>query len=226
MPIGSFVNAATVVTGSLIGMLVRDRLSENIKAIIFQAVGLATLVLGVQMALQVEDFLILIFSLIFGGILGELVRLDTRMENAGDRLKARLQSENAGFTEGLITAFLIFCVGSMTFMGALNEGLTGNRDLILTKAILDGFTSIVLASVYGAGVLLSAVPLFIVQAGLTLMAGSLEPWLSAVLINQLTALGGALILGIGLNLLEIKAIKTMNLLPGLLVVTILTMIFL
>mgnify|MGYP006300249093 CR=1 FL=1 len=226
MPVGSLVNAATVVTGSLIGMLVRDRLPEAIKAIIFQAVGLATLVLGVQMALQVEDFLILIFSLIFGGILGQLLRLETRMERAGDRLKARLQSENDGFTEGLITAFLIFCVGSMTFMGALNEGLTGNRDLILTKAILDGFTSIVLASVYGVGVLLSAVPLFIVQAGLTLMAGSLEPWLSPVLINQLTALGGALILGIGLNLLEIKAIKTMNLLPGLLVVTILTMIFL
>lgn len=226
MPIGSLVNAATVVSGSLIGIIVRDRLSENIKVIIFQAVGLATLVLGVQMALQVEDFLILIFSLIFGGIVGELARLETRMERAGDRLKARLKSDNAGFTEGLITAFLIFCVGSMTFMGALNEGLTGNRDLILTKAILDGFTSIVLASVYGAGVLLSAIPLFIVQASLTLLAGSLEPWLSPVLINQLTALGGALILGIGLNLLEIKAIKTMNLLPGLLVVTILTMIFL
>ena len=226
MPVGSLVNAATVVTGSLIGMLVRDRLPEAIKAIIFQAVGLATLVLGVQMALQVEDFLILIFSLIFGGILGQLLRLETRMERAGDRLKARLQLENDGFTEGLITAFLIFCVGSMTFMGALNEGLTGNRDLILTQAILGGFTSIVLASVYGVGVLLSAIPLFIVQASLTLMAGSLEPWLSQVLINQLTALGGALILGIGLNLLEIKAIKTMNLLPGLLVVTILTMIFL
>ena len=146
--------------------------------------------------------------------------------SAGDRLKARLKSDNAGFTEGLITAFLIFCVGSMTFMGALNEGLTGNRDLILTKAILDGFTSIVLASVYGVGVLLSAIPLFIVQASLTLMAGSLEPWLSQILINQLTALGGALILGIGLNLLEIKAIRTMNLLPGLVVVTLLTMIFL
>jgi len=227
MPIGSLVNAATVIVGSILGMLVRQRLPERIRGIIFQAVGLATLVLGTQMALQVEgDFLILIFSLIFGGILGEALRLDSRLDALGDALKARIKVKNERFTEGLVTAFLIFCVGSMTFVGALNEGLTGDRTLILSKAILDGFTSIVLASVYGVGVLFSALPLFIVQAGLTLLAAQFQTLFPDVLIRQLTAVGGVLILGIGLNLLEIKRIKTVNLLPALAVVIVMTMIFL
>ncbi|MGC9467883.1 MAG: DUF554 domain-containing protein [Anaerolineae bacterium] len=227
MPIGSLVNAMTVIAGSLVGLLVRQRLPERIKTIIFQAVGLATLVLAMQMALQVEgDFLILIFSLILGGILGELLRLERRMEAFGEALKARIRVKDARFTEGLVTAFLIFCVGSMTFVGALNEGLTGDRTLILSKAILDGFTSIVLASVYGVGVLLSALPLFLVQASLTLLAAQFQMLFPDILIRQLTAVGGTLILGIGLNLLEIKLIKTMNLLPALVVVTILTLIFL
>ncbi len=225
MPIGSLVNAATVIVGSILGMLVRQRLPERIRGIIFQAVGLATLVLGTQMALQVEgDFLI--FSLIFGGILGEALRLDSRLDALGDALKARIKVKNERFTEGLVTAFLIFCVGSMTFVGALNEGLTGDRTLILSKAILDGFTSIVLASVYGVGVLFSALPLFIVQAGLTLLAAQFQTLFPDVLIRQLTAVGGVLILGIGLGLLEIKRIKTVNLLPALAVVIVMTMIFL
>jgi hypothetical protein len=221
------VNASTVIVGSLVGILVRRSLPERIKGIIFQAVGLATLVLAMQMALQEEaDFLILIFSLILGGILGELMKLETAMERFGDALKARINVKNARFTEGLVTAFLIFCVGSMTFVGALNEGLSGDRTLILSKAILDGFTSIVLASVYGVGVLLSAVPLFIVQASLTLIAARFQTLFPTILITQLTAVGGALILGIGLNLLEIKKVKTVNLLPALVVVIILTVIFL
>lgn len=227
MPVGSIVNATTVIVGSLVGMLVRQRLPERIKGIIFQAVGLATLVLAMQMALQPEaDFLVMIFSLIFGGIIGEVLKLDDKLEAFGDALKERIKVRDARFTEGLVTAFLIFCVGSMTFVGALNEGLVGDRTLILSKAILDGFTSIVLASVYGVGVLMSAVPLFLVQASLTLLAAHFGNLFPEILITQLTATGGALILGIGLNLLEIKLIKTVNLLPSLVVVTILTFIFL
>lgn len=227
LPLGSIVNAITVIVGSTVGLLVSQRLPERVKGIIFQAVGLATLVLAMQMALQVEgDFLVLIFSLIFGGVLGELLKLDTRMEGWGDALKARIRVKNERFTEGLVTAFLIFCVGSMTFVGALNEGLSGDRTLIYSKAILDGFTSIVLASVYGVGVLFSAAPLFLVQASLTLVAAQFQTLFPEILIRQLTAVGGALILGIGLNLLEIKLIKTVNLLPALAVVVLLTFIFL
>ena len=228
MPIGSLINTATVIVGSLIGLTLRKKFPDNIKAIIFQGVGLATLVLGMQMALNIHEakhFLEVIFSLILGGILGELVHLDTRLESWGDALKAKIKVGEARFTEGLVTAFLIFCVGSMTFVGAINEGLSGDRTLILTKAILDGFTSMALASVYGVGVLFSALPLFLVQASLTLLAGQFQAFFSDNIINQMTAVGGALILGIGLNLLEIKAIKTLNLLPGIFVVVILVLIF-
>lgn len=227
MPVGSIVNATTVIVGSTIGMLIRKSLPERIKAIIFQAVGLATLVLAMSMALQPEaNFLLLIFSLIFGGIIGEVTKLDERLDAFGDSLKDRIKIKNERFTEGLVTAFLIFCVGSMTFVGALNEGLSGDRTLILSKSILDGFTSIVLASVYGVGVLFSALPLFLVQASLTLLAAQFQTLFPEMLIIQLTAVGGALIFGIGLNLLEIKQIKTVNLLPSLLVVVLLTFLFL
>ena len=227
MPVGSIVNATTVIVGSIIGMLIRRSLPERIKGIIFQAVGLSTLVLAMQMSLQEGgDFLIMIFSLILGGILGEVLKLDMRLDSFGNALKSRIKIKNERFTEGLVTAFLIFCVGSMTFVGALNEGLNGDRTLIFSKAILDGFTSVVLASVYGVGVLFSALPLFVVQAGLTLLASQCRMLFPATLIVQLTAVGGVLILGIGLGLLEIKQIKTVNLLPSLLVVTLLTFIFL
>lgn len=225
MPIGTLVNVLTVIIGSTIGLLLRKNFPKNIQAIIFECVGLATLVLGMQMALQVENFLILIFSLILGGILGELMHLQTWMEGWGDILKAKIKAKDARFTEGLITAFLIFCVGSMTIMGALNEGLSGDRELLLIKSILDGFTSIALASVYGLGVLFSIVPLFLLQAGLTLLAVPLQGVLSTVIINQLTAVGGTLILGIGLSLLELKRVKTVNMLPALVVVVALTAVF-
>ncbi len=225
MPIGSLVNALTVILGSAVGLLLRKKLPENVKGIIFEGVGLGTLVLGMKMAFAVEDFLIFIFSLIFGGIIGELLHLETWMEETGERLKARLKSQDGRFTEGLVTAFLIFCIGSMTFVGAINEGLSGDRVLIFTKAILDGFTSIALASVYGLGVLISALPLFIIQASLTLLAGQFQSFFTELLINQMTAVGGALILGIGLNLLGVKRLKTTNLLPGLVVVIVLTLVF-
>jgi hypothetical protein len=226
IPLGTLVNTATVLAGSTLGLLLRERFPKKIQAIIFQAVGLATLVLGMDMALGSDNFLILIFSLILGGILGELADLEGRMELLGEALKRRIGSNDARFTEGLITAFLIFCIGSMTFVGALNEGLTGDRTLIMTKAILDGFTSIALASVYGLGVLFSALPLLLVQGGISLLAARFQGFFTPVLINQLTAVGGVLILGIGINLLELREIKTTNLLPALAVVVVLTLVFL
>ncbi len=226
IPIGSLVNTATVLAGSTLGLLLRERFPAKVQAIIFQAVGLASLVLGMEMALGSENFLILIFSLILGGILGELTDLENRMERLGETLKRRIGSDDARFTEGLITAFLLFCIGSMTFVGALNEGLTGDRTLIMTKAILDGFTSIALASVYGLGVLFSALPLLVVQGGISLLAARFQGFFTPVLITQLTAVGGVLIVGIGINLLELRKIKTTNLLPALAVVVVLTLVFL
>jgi hypothetical protein len=223
MPIGSLVNAGAVIVGSALGLLLRSRFPEKIKVIIFQAIGLATLVLGMEMALQTGNFLVLIFSLILGGIVGELVQLERALERLGERLKARINAGDERFTEGLVTAFLIFCIGSMTFVGALNEGLSGDRTLIFTKALLDGFTSIALASVYGLGVIFSALPLLLIQGGISLLARQFQDFFTPLLINELSAVGGVLILGIGISLLEIKRLRTTNLLPALLVVVLLTL---
>jgi hypothetical protein len=226
MPVGTLINAATVLAGSSLGLLLRRRFPKRVQAVIFQAVGLASLVLGLEMALQSENFLVLIFSLILGGILGEVLHLEQRLQGLGDWLKQRLGSRDARFTEGLITAFLLFCVGSMTFVGAINEGLTGDRELIMIKALLDGFTSIALASVYGLGVMVSALPLLLFQGGISLLATQVQAFFTPALITQLSAVGGVLIVGIGISLLEIKAVKTTNLLPSLLVAVILTLLFL
>lgn len=198
---------------------------KKIKGIFFQAAGLVTLLLGIQMALKAENILIVVFSMLIGAIGGEAGNLEGRLERFGERLKHGIGSRDARFTEGLVTAFLVYCVGSMTIIGSINEGLNGDRTLLYTKSILDGFTSVAFASVYGIGVLFSSFPLLIFQGSLTVLAAALRPGFTPLMINQLTAVGGLLILGIGLNLLEIKKVKVLNLLPALVVAAILTIIF-
>lgn len=226
MPIGTFINIAAVLIGGILGLLLRKNFPQNIKIIVFQGLGLCTLLIGMQMALQVKDPLILIFSILIGGIIGEAIHLDKKIENLSNALKTKLQFKDQGFTEGLVTAFLIFCVGSMTIVGALNEGISGDRSLLLTKSMLDGFTAIALASTFGIGVLFSVIPMLFFQGGLTIFASQSQGLFSQLLLAQLTATGGVLILGIGLNLLEIKSIKVINLLPSLVVVILLTSLFL
>lgn len=224
MPIGTFANVIAVIIGSLIGLLLHKRFPEKIKLIVFQAIGLGTIIIGIQMALKVESLLILIFSLLIGGIIGQAIDLEKRFEKFGNFLKTNIKSNNEYFVEGLITAFLIFCIGSMTIIGAIDEGTRHDHSLLFTKSILDGFTSIALASTYGIGVLFSIIPLLIYQGGITLLAMQFQNFFSEILINQLTAIGGVLILGIGINLLEVKKIKITNLLPALVTVIIFTVI--
>lgn len=224
MPIGTIVNTFAVIFGSLVGLLLHKNLPVKLKDIVFQGIGLATLVIGMQMALKVENLLILIFGILIGGLVGEAIDLEKYLEKFSLFLKAKIKSKNEHFTQGLITAFLIFCVGSMTFIGTLNEGLRGDHSLLFTKSLLDGFTSIALASTYGVGVLFSAIPLFLFQTSLTVLAVQFQSFFTPLVVGQLTATGGVLILGIGLNLLEIKRIKVINLLPALVVVVVLTLL--
>ena len=224
MPIGTFVNIIAVIIGSVIGLLLGSRFPEKIKNIAFQALGLISLLIGMQMALKVENPLTLIFAVLIGAIIGEWINLEKIFDNAGEFLKRKVKSKNDKFTEGLVTAFLIFCVGSMTIVGSINEGVNGDRTLLLTKSILDGFTSIALASTMGIGVLFSIIPMLILQGGLTIFAGMFQSFFTPTLINQLTATGGILILGIALNILEIKKIKVVNMLPALLMIILLTLI--
>ena len=216
-PKATLVNTLTVTIGSLVGLLFQDIFTNDMKEIMFQAIGLGTILIGVKMALKLPDgyMLIFIFSLILGGIFGELIHLDTLLSQLSDTLKNSIGSEESTFTEGLITAFLLFCIGSMTIVGALEEGLTGNRELLYVKAMLDGFSSIALAATFGLGVIFSIIPMVLFQGGITLGAGRLQRLMTENVIDTLSAVGGVLILGISINMLKLGNINLENLLPAL-----------
>ncbi len=218
LPLGSIVNALSVITGSIIGIYFSSFLSEKIRKAVFQIIGLFTLALGMQMSLKTNQFLILLVSLIIGIILGESLSIQKTIESLSNKLKIKLQSENKLFSEGLITAFLLYCIGSMTFVGSIEEGIHQDRTLMYTKSLMDGVTSILLASSFGTGVLFSAIPLLIFQSALTLGAHYLESYLHTELITEISAIGGIIIIGIGLNILEITKIKVSNMLPALLLI--------
>lgn len=222
---GTLVNVAAVVAGSLLGLLIKNRMPKRLTEIVFQVLGLFTLFLGVSMALETNHLIYLIFSLLLGGISGELIRLEERMERLGDFLKRKLPGNNERFQEGLITAFLLFCMGSMTILGAIEEGINNNPDLLLTKSLMDGFSSIALAAALGVGVLLSAIPLLIFQGGLTLLASSVQDFLLPEMIAEITAVGGVMLIGLGINILGIKKLRIMNMLPALLFVILMVMVF-
>lgn len=225
LPLGSIVNALAIIGGSLVGCWLQSRFPERIRTIVFQGLGLCVLLIGIQMALKVENILIVIFAVLLGGISGELLRLDTLFARLGDRFKRLIKSDNVKFTDGLITASLIYCIGAMAIIGSLEEGINGDATVLYTKSILDGFASVALAATYGSGVLFSFIPVLVYQGAMTIGASFFQQYFSAMMISQVTACGGLLIIGIGINLLELAEIRLANLLPALVYVVVLTAFF-
>jgi len=225
--LGTLFNVFTVVVGSAIGLVIKNKLPARIIKVVFQALGLFTMILGVSMTLKTNgQHLIMIFSLIIGSIIGEVFRLDENFNKLSEQLKAKLKSKSEKFSEGIITAFILFCIGPMAILGSIQEGLGESSELLFTKSVMDGFSSIALAAALGIGVLFSAIPLFLFQGGITLSASFLGTYLSPEIIAELTALGGVLLVGLGINILEIKKIKILNMLPSLVVVVVMCLIFL
>ena len=159
---------------------------------------------------------IVIFSIVIGSVAGEMIGLEARLIRVGEWLKGRLKSSNPQFTEGMVNASVLFCIGAMAIIGSFDEGLRGDRAVVLSETIIDSFAALAMASAYGLGVLFSAIPVLIYQGALTLLAGSLQSWLDPAAMTELTAVGGTLIIGIGLNMLEITRISLSNMLPPLL----------
>ncbi|WP_462324712.1 DUF554 domain-containing protein [Desulfoplanes sp.] len=223
IPVGTLVNAMAVILGSVAGLLLRERFPERIRVVAFQGVGLCVLVIGMQMAFKSDNVLIVVVSVLLGGIAGELLQLEKLFERLALKLKRVIRSSNPLFTDGLVSASLIFCIGALAIVGSFDEGIRGDHSLLFTKAVLDGFTSVILATTYGVGVLFSAVPILVYQGSLTLFASSFQTVFSPEIISQLTATGGVLILGIGINILEIKQIRISSMLPSLVIVVGMTM---
>jgi uncharacterized membrane protein YqgA involved in biofilm formation len=224
--IGTLVNAAAVVIGGVIGLFVHRSLPDRVKTTAFQAIGLFTFFLGVSMAFETNNYLIMILSIVFGSVIGAWVDIDKYVNRFGDYLKRKIGSNNDKFSEGFITSFMLYCMGSMTILGAFEEGLGGAPNLLLSKSVLDGFSSIALAASLGVGVVFSAIPLLFFQGGLTFLAVFLEDFLTNIIISELTSVGGLILIGLAINILEIKKIKILNMLPSLLIVVILSYYFL
>lgn len=216
--IGTLVNTAAVIVGGTFGLLLKKNMPERIKTIYFQAIGLFTIAIGISMVYNMQHILIVVSSLAIGSLLGEWWNLESRAEKFSDFLKLKFRIGSEKFSEGLITAFLLYCIGSMTILGAIREGTGGSSDLLMTKSLMDGFSSIILASAFGIGVLVSSVPLLIFQGGITLMAMFASSFFTSEIIQGLSSVGGILLIGLGINILEIKKLRIMNMLPALIVV--------
>lgn len=221
MLVGTIVNTITVITGSLLGMLLGEKvLPERLRDTVMKGLGLCTLYIGLTGLSGSSNALIPIISMVVGAILGELLDLDGRLNRFAQKLENRFQKEGDGrpsLAEGFVTSSLVFCVGSMTVMGALQDGLTGNHDLLFTKSILDLVSSTIFASSLGIGVLLAAVTVFIVQGGIATVAHFLAPFLVDVstsepsaALTEMLIVGSILIVALGLNLLGITRLKVMN----------------
>lgn len=223
--IGTIVNIVAVIIGSSIGLIIHKKLPERLVKVTFQVLGLFTILLGIKMALESQNLLILIFSLLLGSLLGSGLKLNDGLEKQTEKLNKRFGGKDQSFNKGLITAFLLFCVGSMTILGAIEEGMNDNPELLLIKSLMDGFSSIALTVAFGIGVMFSVIPLLIFQGGLTILAMWLGSFFPEIYITEITAVGGIILLGLGLNLLEITKIKLIDLLPAILVSPILLFIY-
>lgn len=219
--IGTIVNTAAVALGGSVGLLFKKNIPEKIQTIYFQTVGLFTLSIGISMVWQMKHILIIVFSLIIGSVIGELLSIEERSISIGAYLKKKLKIGNERFTEGLTTSFLLFCMGSMSIVGSIEDGLNNQPDLLLTKSIMDGFSALLLASAFGIGVAFSAIPLFIFQSSITVVARFAGSFLTSEMIQGISVVGGILLIGLAINILEIKRLKIMNMLPAVIIVVLL-----
>ncbi|MDR1673679.1 MAG: DUF554 domain-containing protein [Bacteroidales bacterium] len=216
--VGTLVNAAAIIAGSSIGLVFKKNMPEKYQDMYFQAVGLFTMLLGIQMAVGIVEHLFVVLSLVLGGFIGVWCKLGEKTDRFGNFIKMKVKSKNEHFTEGMVTGFLLFCMGSMTIVGAIEEGFGATSKLLLTKSVMDFFSSIMLASGLGVGVLFSAVPLLLFQGGITLLVAIFGKDLPSGIIAEIKVVGGVILLGLSLNLLQLKRLEIINLLPSLLLI--------
>ena len=218
--IGTIVNVAAIIVGSLAGFLVKGRLPERFQNIVMQGISLAVLIIGLQMAFSVESTkgtLVVIFSLVIGGIIGEILKVESRLEGFGELIQKRFGSDDGLFVQGFVQSSLIYCVGAMAIMGAIQDGLNNDPSILFTKSLLDGTASVAFSATFGIGVLFSSIPVLLYQGSITLLASWAQKILNQDVVSMMTATGGLLIMAIGLNMLLSAKIKIGNLLPSIFV---------
>lgn len=217
---GTLLNIATVLIGGLIGLVFGARIPDKLKETVIAGMGLFVAAMGLQMFLDTENPLIVLGALLVGTLLGEWWRIEDGLQNIGTFLEQRFSKEGEDgsnrFVRGFLTASLLFCVGPLTILGSIQDGLTGDYNLLAVKSVLDGFASLAFASTLGIGVMFSTIIILVYQGGISLLAGQLDAIVTPSMMNELTATGGVILLGLAISsLLEIKKIRVGNMLPAL-----------
>lgn len=212
--LGTLVNVAAIIAGSLVGLIFKGRISEKYNQPIIQAVSLGVILIGLKNAFKCDDFILIIISLALGTLVGELCKIEYRLENFGIWIEKKFSKKGGSFAEGFVTTSLLYCVGAMAIVGSLESGLTGNHHTLFAKSTLDGLGSVIFSSTMGMGVLFSSLSVLIYQGTITLAAEYAKPFLVPEVISQMSSVGGLLIVGIGINMLGEKKIKVGNMLPA------------
>jgi len=222
---GTIVNAFSIVIAGSIGLLFRKGISDTVIRTMQDGLGLLVLVIGLQYGFKGESLPVIGLSIALGAVIGEWRAWEGRLEKLGEWMQKKIAHGDSQFSKGFISATLVFCVGAMAVLGALEDGLTDHYDILLLKSMLDGISALIFAASMGAGVLFSAIPVLLYQGAITLCAGFLQPFFTDALLNNMTALGGVLIAGIGTNIIGITRIRVANLLPGLLILPFIMILF-
>ena len=218
--LGTLINGVAIVFGSLLGAVLRN-ISEKMKDTVTKGIGLGVLVLGIQMAFKTSSFIVILISLCIGAMVGEALGIENKMNEFGLKLEKRFAKPGSNFADGFVTGSLIFLIGSMGIIGAIESGVANNHQTLFTKAVMDGFMSIMLTATLGVGVLFSAFPVFLYQGIIALFASVMMRYIPKelldLLMGEISAIGGLMIVGISLNIMEITKIRVSNYLPGLLI---------
>ncbi|MFW5694742.1 MAG: DUF554 domain-containing protein [Alkalispirochaeta sp.] len=231
--IASIVNALAILLGTTIGSLVGGRIGTQFRAVVFSGVGVVALLIGISMALESQRFLYLVLSLVIGGLAGTAWRIEDRVYQLGEWLKRRFQPSSSpdavaaterevvgahSFAQGFLVSSVLFCVGALAIIGSFRAGVEGDYEILFTKSVMDGFMAVLLTAAYGIGVGFSAGSVLVYQGALTMLAGLLAPMVSPLMVSEISGVGGAMVVMIGLNLLELRTIKTADFLPSLVIV--------
>jgi uncharacterized membrane protein YqgA involved in biofilm formation len=223
---GTLLNAATVLLGGLVGTVVGDRLPERLRENVVRGVGLFVTAMGIKFAIDTTNLLYTLGAILLGGIIGSLVGVDARLNQLGEALQRRFtRGGTSTVAEAFVTASIVFCVGPLTFLGSIQNGLAGDATLLTVKSVLDGFTAIALAATLGWGVLLTVPLILLYQGGLALGASLFAGVLSDLQLREMSAVGGLLLIGVGLKLLAIRDVKVADFLPAIVVSPLVVVVF-
>lgn len=225
--LGTLINTATVLVGGSVGLIIGDRIPERIRTIVVQVIGLVTLGLGLSDVLKTHNMVFPLVGMVLGAIVGEALNIERRLEGIGEVIRRRFagNQEPGRFVNGFVTATLLFCIGPLTILGAMQDATGETPQLYIIKGTLDGFMNVIFGAIYGVGAIFSALSIFVVQGSLTLGGSALDNLLNDRMRIELFSAGGFAVMAIGLNLLEIKKIRLGSLLPGLVITPLLVWLF-